>query len=70
MIEQAVEKGIVLEDLSGNRYRVALEGGRELVCYTSGRMKKHHIRVLVGDAVEVVVDPYGGHATNRITRRL
>lgn len=46
------------------------EGGEgELVlAYLAGKMRLHRIRVLVGDQVEMVLDPYGGRA--RIVRRL
>lgn len=43
------------------------EGGRVLA-YLAGKMRLHHIRVLVGDQVDMVLDPYGGRA--RIVRRL
>lgn len=64
-------KGTVCEILPNNQYRVELHiGEKEVLCYVSGKMKKNHIRMLVGDHVDVVLDPYGGKATNRITRRL
>jgi len=34
----------------------------------AGRMRMHHIRILIGDKVELQLDPYGGRA--RITKRL
>lgn len=39
-----------------------------LLAYLAGKMRLHRIRVLVGDQVEMVLDPYGGRA--RIVRRL
>ena len=42
--------------------------GELLLAYLAGKMRLHHIRVLVGDQVEMVLDPYGGRA--RIIRRL
>jgi translation initiation factor IF-1 len=48
---------------------VAEKGERELLlAYLAGKMRLHRIRVLVGDQVEMVLDPYGGRA--RIVRRL
>lgn len=45
------------------------EGEGELVlAYLAGKMRLHRIRVLMGDQVEMVLDPYGGRA--RIVRRL
>jgi len=39
-----------------------------LLAYLAGKMRLHRIRVLMGDSVEMVLDPYGGRA--RIVRRL
>ncbi len=48
---------------------VAESGEGELVlAYLAGKMRLHRIRVLVGDQVDMVLDPYGGRA--RIVRRL
>lgn len=43
-------------------------GGELLLAYLAGKMRLHRIRVLVGDHVDMVLDPYGGRA--RIIRRL
>lgn len=61
--------GQVIEVLSGGRYNVRM-GDIERICYASGRMKMNKIKVVLYDRVEVILDPYGGHATNRIVRRL
>lgn len=61
--------GKVVEVLAGGLYRVDI-AGREYLCYLAGKMKVNHIRVLMGDDVNVVLDPYGGKATNRIVKRL
>ncbi|MDB5266035.1 MAG: translation initiation factor translation initiation factor, partial [Parcubacteria group bacterium] len=42
--------------------------GELLLAYLAGKMRLHRIRVLVGDKVELVLDPYGGRA--RVVRRL
>lgn len=39
-----------------------------VLAYLAGKMRLHRIRVLMGDSVEMVLDPYGGRA--RIVRRL
>ncbi len=70
MNKEPTQRGIVTETLPNLNYRVELEGGRLIICYTSGKMRKNKIHVLVGDKVDVVIDPYGGKATNRIVRRL
>lgn len=67
----ATTRGIVCEVLPNNQFRVELHGSnREVICYLGGKMKLHKIRVLVGDNVDLVLGPYGGKATNRITKRL
>lgn len=50
--------GLVSEVLPDSRYRVVLENGHELVAYTAGRMRKHHIRILAGDNVSLELSPY------------
>jgi translation initiation factor IF-1 len=37
---------------------VNLENGHEVLAYASGKMRKHRIRVLVGDKVNVEMTPY------------
>jgi len=39
-----------------------------VLAYLSGKMRLHRIKVLVGDRVELQLDPYGGRA--RIIRRM
>lgn len=61
--------GIVEEALPNALFRVKTEGDNELVlAYLSGRMRKFRIRVLVGDKVGMVMDPYGGKS--RIAKRV
>lgn len=63
-------EGRVEEELAGGLYRVKIaETDKEVLCYLAGKMKMNHIRVLIGDKVLVLLDKYGGRATNRITRR-
>ena len=51
-------EGTVFEILPDARFRVRLENGHETLAYTSGKMKKHRIRVLVGDRVTVEMTAY------------
>lgn len=61
--------GVVEEALPNAMFRVTLDDSDEVVlAYLSGRMRRFRIRVLVGDKVGMVTDPYGGKA--RITKRL
>lgn len=66
--ENAVVRGTVSEALPNTMFRVALESGEITTAYLAGKMRLHRIKVLVGDAVEVLPDPYGGKG--RIVRRL
>lgn len=50
--------GQVLEVLPDARYRVKLDNGHELIAYTNGKMRKHHIRILAGDKVSLELSPY------------
>lgn len=63
-------QGQVTEILPDLKYRITLTDGREILAYCSGKMKLHKIRVLEGDTVDIILDPYGGRATNRIIKRL
>lgn len=57
--EELIEmNGVVAEVLPDSRFRVTLENGHELVAYTSGKMRKHHIRILAGDKVSLELSPY------------
>jgi translation initiation factor IF-1 len=57
--EELIEtNGIVSEALPDSRFRVTLENGHQLVAYTAGKMRKHHIRILAGDRVTIELSPY------------
>ena len=61
--------GIVIESLPNIMFRVKLDQeDEEILCYLSGKMRLHRIRVLVGDRVLLELEPYGGKA--RIIKRL
>lgn len=60
--------GTVEEVLPNSLFRVRMPSGELLLTYLAGKMRLHRIRVLVGDKVELVLEPYGGKA--RIVRRL
>lgn len=60
--------GRVVEALPNTLFRVELDGTKEIIlAYLAGKMRMNRIRVLIGDKVELELDPYGGRA--RITRR-
>jgi translation initiation factor IF-1 len=57
--EELIEMhGVVQEVLPDSRFRVLLDNGHQLVAYTSGKMRKHHIRILAGDPVSLELSPY------------
>jgi translation initiation factor IF-1 len=73
MTDQAKEDnlvyGTVEEALPNALFRVKLEeSGDVILAYLAGKMRKFRIRVLVGDKVAMVPDPYGGKS--RITKRM
>jgi translation initiation factor IF-1 len=51
-------RGKVEEVLPDSRFRVLLDNGHQLVAYTSGKMRKNHIRILAGDNVSLELSPY------------
>jgi translation initiation factor IF-1 len=51
-------QGQVIEVLRDSRFRVNLENGHELMAYTSGKMRKNHIRIIAGDKVTIEMSPY------------
>ena len=57
--EELIEmSGVVNEVLPDSRFRVTLDNGHQLVAYTGGKMRKHHIRILAGDKVTLELSPY------------
>lgn len=61
--------GMVTEALPNVLFRVVLDSTEEqIIAYLAGKMRWHRIKVLVGDRVELWLDPYGGKA--RIIKRL
>lgn len=71
--------GQVIEALPNTMFRVVFsdgveapgiqetDNGKEMIAYLSGKMKLYRIKVLVGDVVDILVDPYGGKG--RIVKR-
>ena len=62
-----VVEGVVDEALPNTLFRVKISSDRIVLAYLAGKMRLHRIKVLVGDRVQVQLDPYGGRA--RIIRR-
>lgn len=69
MADVEIVEGVVFEALPNTLFRVEFAGGAEpVLAYLAGKMRLHRIKVLVGDKVQVQLDPYGGRA--RIIRRI
>lgn len=64
-----VVTGVVIEALPATTFKVKLSDGREVLAYLSGKMRKHHIRIVQGDKVSVEMTPYDDRR-GRISRRL
>lgn len=60
--------GTVVKVLPATMYRVKLENGHELLAHVSGRMRKHFIKITVGDKVTLEISPYD-LSKGRITYR-
>lgn len=69
--DQIKAQGRVVENLSRDNFRVELDcsaegrllpagrkNGITILASLSGRIRQHHIRVMVGDRVEVELSPY------------
>jgi translation initiation factor IF-1 len=50
--------GVVVETLPSAMFRVELENGHTIIAHVSGKMRKHYIRLVPGDKVEVEMTPY------------
>ncbi len=57
--EEAIQmEGTVTETLPNTMFRVELENGHVVIAHISGKMRKHYIRIMTGDAVTVELTPY------------
>lgn len=61
-------EGVVHEILPDSRYRVTLDNGHGLIAYSSGKMRKNHIKILAGDKVSLEISLYD-MSKGRITFR-
>jgi translation initiation factor IF-1 len=58
-IEDLVDmEGRVSEVLVGGNFRIDVQGGHQVLAHLAGRMRRHRIRVVLGDQVTVSVSPY------------
>ena len=67
--EETIEMdATVVEPLPNAMFKVKLQTGQEVLAYTSGKMRKFYIRILIGDRVRVELSPYD-LSRGRITYR-
>lgn len=67
--EVVTKEGKVTETLMGGMFKVQFEDETTALAMISGKMRKQHIRVLVGDKVKVEFSPHD-LSRGRITFRL
>lgn len=68
--EEPIEiEGVVATVLPGTMFRVRLDNGHEILAHLSGKMRKHFVRLTVGDRVRLEMSPYD-LTKARITYRL
>ena len=57
--EGAIEvQGAITECLPSTMFRVRLDNGHQVLAHISGKMRKHFIKILVGDRVTLELSPY------------
>jgi translation initiation factor IF-1 len=61
-------EGQVIDVLPNATFRVELGSGGKVLGYISGKMRKHDIKILLGDTVELECSPYD-LTKGRIIRR-
>jgi translation initiation factor IF-1 len=62
--------GQIEEILPGSMFKVKVDNmPNTLLCYTSGKLKQHKIKIVLGDRVKVEISPYD-MTRGRVTYRL
>ncbi|NCO10516.1 translation initiation factor IF-1 [Candidatus Saccharibacteria bacterium] len=61
-------RGKVVEALPNTQFKIELENGLSIIGHISGKMRKHYIRLVPGDQVDVEMTPYD-LSKGRITYR-
>lgn len=57
--EEAIKtEGTVTQVLPGTMFKVDLPNGSNVLAHISGKMRKHFIRIVPGDKVELELSPY------------
>ena len=65
-------EGVVSETLPNAMFRVVLDNGFQVLAHISGKIRRNHIKILLGDRVTVELTPYDltkGRITFRIRKQ-
>jgi len=65
-------EGVVTETLPNAMFRVVLDNGFQVLAHISGKIRRNHIKILLGDRVTVELTPYDlskGRITFRLRKR-
>jgi translation initiation factor IF-1 len=62
-------EGVVTETLPNAMFCVVLDNGFQVLAHISGKIRRNHIKILLGDRVTVELTPYD-LSKGRITYRL
>ena len=62
-------EGSIVDVLPNQMFKVELENGHLVTCYTGGKMRQFKIRLVAGDNVRIEMTPYDLEK-GRIIRRL
>lgn len=62
-------EGNIVDVLPNQMFKVELENGHLVTCYTGGKMRQFRIRLVAGDRVKIEMTPYDLDK-GRITYRL
>lgn len=69
-VEQSIElEGTIQTVLPGTMFRVVLDNQHQVLAHISGKMRRHFVRLTVGDRVRLEMSPYD-LSKARITYRL
>ena len=50
--------GVVVEVLPGTMFRVKLANNKVVLAHIGGKMRKHFVRIVPGDKVQMEISPY------------
>ncbi|MFM8810187.1 MAG: translation initiation factor IF-1 [Chthoniobacterales bacterium] len=56
--ESIPAEGVVVEVLPGTMFRVKLTNGTVVLAHIGGKMRKHFVRIVPGDKVQIELSPY------------